>query len=110
MKACPSSGLSENLPSERLCAHGRKGAKALSPLRIVIRAYQVLISPLLIFICGPGSGCRFEPSCSHYFLEAVETHGTARGLNLGIRRILRCNPWGGTGYDPVPGLTTKGNS
>ncbi len=67
----------------------------------------MLISPVLVFICGPQSGCRFEPSCSRYFLEAVETHGTARGFRLGIRRILRCNPWGGLGADPVPGATTK---
>ena len=46
--------------------------------------------------------CRFDPSCSAYFLDAVEKHGSARGAYLGIRRILRCHPWGGYGYDPVP--------
>jgi putative membrane protein insertion efficiency factor len=46
--------------------------------------------------------CRFHPSCSHYFVEAVEKHGAARGTWLGVRRLLRCRPFGGSGYDPVP--------
>ncbi len=71
-------------------------------IRICIRGYQVLISPLFRAICGPGGGCRFEPSCSHYFLEACETHGVRRGAWLGIKRIARCQPWGGHGLDAVP--------
>ncbi len=73
-----------------------------SLVRIAIRGYQLVVSPVLHFIGGPGCGCRFEPSCSRYCLEAVETHGTARGLWLGMRRLARCNPWGGSGSDPVP--------
>ncbi len=70
--------------------------------RILIRAYQIFLSPVLSFICGPACGCRFEPTCSQYFLEAVETHGFCGGTWLGLKRICRCQPWGGCGYDPVP--------
>ena len=61
-----------------------------------IRAYQYGISPLL-----PGS-CRFVPSCSHYGLEAFRIHGVIAGGYLTLRRLLRCHPWGGYGFDPVP--------
>lgn len=71
-------------------------------IRIFIRLYQWTLSPLLSFITGPGGGCRFEPSCSRYFLEAVERHGALRGSWLGLKRLARCHPWGGTGWDPVP--------
>jgi putative membrane protein insertion efficiency factor len=65
-------------------------------LQGAIRAYQLLVAPIL-----PPS-CRYFPSCSHYAAEAVETHGPWRGSFLAARRILRCHPWGGSGYDPVP--------
>ena len=71
-------------------------------IRIFIRGYQLLISPVLSLFFGPNAGCRFEPTCSQYFLEAVEEHGALRGSWLGVRRILRCHPWGGQGIDPVP--------
>jgi len=71
-------------------------------IRLLIRCYQRFLGPLLHFGAGPAAGCRFSPSCSHYFLEAVETHGVLRGGWIGICRIFRCHPWGGSGYDPVP--------
>ena len=66
------------------------------PLRTLIRAYQLLISPLL------GANCRFDPSCAAYADEALRVHGGLRGSWLTIRRLARCHPWGGHGYDPVP--------
>src|SRR5438045_5655049 len=74
----------------------------LKILRALIRFYQLTISPLLSLLGGPGSGCRFEPTCSAYFLEAVEIHGFACGSWLGLKRLARCQPWGGSGHDPVP--------
>ena len=61
-----------------------------------IRFYQLTISPLL------GSNCRYQPTCSHYMIEAIEEWGIFKGLWLGIKRISRCHPWGGHGHDPVP--------
>jgi putative membrane protein insertion efficiency factor len=61
-----------------------------------IRAYKRVISPLF-----PPS-CRFTPTCSSYAIEAIEAHGPVRGVWLGTKRICRCHPWGGSGYDPVP--------
>lgn len=72
-------------------------------LIVMVRGYQVFISPVLHFVCGPFSGCRFAPTCSQYFIDAVRVHGAFRGSWLGICRICRCNPWGGDGHDPVPG-------
>ena len=73
---------------------------AVSPAGAVlagaVRAYQLAVSPLL------GPNCRFEPSCSCYAIEALRTHGAARGSLLAARRVLRCNPWTPGGYDPVP--------
>ena len=65
-------------------------------IRGVIRAYQLLLAPVL-----PPS-CRYYPSCSHYAAEAVSRHGPWRGSLFAVRRVLRCHPWGGSGYDPVP--------
>ncbi len=66
-------------------------------LQLPIRLYCWLISPML------GTNCRYHPSCSAYALEAIEKHGAARGSWLSLRRVCRCHPWGGDGYDPVPG-------
>lgn len=68
----------------------------------LVRFYQLVIARGLHLITGPGSGCRFEPTCSDYMLIALRRHGAARGTSLGLRRICRCNPWGGCGFDPVP--------
>jgi uncharacterized protein len=65
-------------------------------LRILIRAYQLVLSPLL------GPRCRFYPSCSHYAIEAIESHGALRGTWLSARRICRCHPFHPGGFDPVP--------
>jgi len=65
-------------------------------IRALIWAYRMLISPLL------GPNCRFEPSCSVYAGEAVERFGAWRGSILAVRRLARCHPWGGSGWDPVP--------
>ena len=65
-------------------------------LILLVRAYQVTLSPLF-------SGCcRFEPSCSNYMIEAIQAHGALKGTLLGIWRLLRCHPFGKSGYDPVP--------
>ena len=66
------------------------------PLLALVALYRYAISPWL------GANCRFEPSCSQYALEALRAHGAFRGSWLAARRIGRCHPWGGSGYDPVP--------
>jgi putative membrane protein insertion efficiency factor len=68
----------------------------------LLRIYQWTVSPFLAVLGGPGSGCRFMPSCSHYAVEALEKHGAWRGTGLTLRRVCRCHPWGGFGFDPVP--------
>jgi uncharacterized protein len=70
-------------------------------LKILIRAYQLLLSPLI------GPSCRFYPSCSQYGIEAIDTHGALRGAWLTIKRISRCHPWHEGGFDPVPGRCLK---
>lgn len=65
-------------------------------LILPVRFYQLCLSPML-----PKS-CRFEPTCSAYAIEALRRHGPVKGLWLALKRIARCHPWGGSGYDPVP--------
>jgi hypothetical protein len=65
-------------------------------LVLVVRLYQLILSPFL------GGRCRYEPSCSHYAIEALRIHGPLKGSALAGKRIARCHPWGGFGYDPVP--------
>jgi putative membrane protein insertion efficiency factor len=61
-----------------------------------IKAYRLLISPWF------GTACRYTPSCSVYMRDAIVGHGAVRGTWLGFRRLCRCHPWGGAGYDPAP--------
>ena len=63
---------------------------------LVLRGYKLLLSPLF------AGSCRFTPSCSTYMGDAIREHGALRGLGLGTRRLLRCHPFGGHGFDPVP--------
>lgn len=66
------------------------------PLIGLVKLYRVAISPWL------GGNCRFQPTCSEYAIEALREHGVLKGTWLAARRIGRCHPWGGSGYDPVP--------
>ncbi len=69
---------------------------AIFPFIALIKFYRVCISPL------KPPACRFTPTCSEYALQAFRKHGPFKGLVLTVWRLLRCNPWGGSGYDPVP--------
>ena len=64
-------------------------------LALPVRAYRLVLSPWV------GNGCRFQPTCSQYAIDALRRHGVGRGLWLAVRRIGRCHPFGGCGYDPV---------
>lgn len=65
-------------------------------LRLPVHAYRLFISPMI-----PGC-CRFQPTCSSYAIEALQRHGALAGGWLMLKRLLRCHPWGGAGFDPVP--------
>lgn len=69
---------------------------AAAVLAGAVRIYQLTLRGVI------GANCRFEPSCSHYAIDALRQHGAARGSLLAARRVLRCNPWTPGGYDPVP--------
>lgn len=73
-------------------------------LRGLIRGYQLIASPLV------GPRCRYLPTCSEYAAQAVARHGSLRGGWLALKRIARCHPWGGSGYDPVPGGDDRGQA
>ncbi|MBE6245899.1 MAG: membrane protein insertion efficiency factor YidD [Bacteroidales bacterium] len=66
------------------------------PFIVLVRFYQICISPL-----KPAT-CRFTPTCSAYAIEALRKYGPIKGIWLAAKRIIRCHPWGGSGYDPVP--------
>jgi uncharacterized protein len=66
------------------------------PFILAIKLYQLIISPWL------GNKCRFTPTCSHYGIEALKKYGPIKGLWLTIKRVSKCHPWGGNGYDAVP--------
>lgn len=72
------------------------GRLAVKLMVLPIRFYQLAISP------HTPAACRFAPTCSEYAVEALRRHGPLKGTLLAIKRILRCHPWGGSGYDPVP--------
>ena len=74
----------------------RAPGRAVRLLVLLVRGYQLMVSPLL------GPACRYEPSCSRYAVEALQAHGVVRGGWLAIRRLGRCHPLGGHGFDPVP--------
>lgn len=72
-------------------------------------AARLLVAPVRVYQAiraGRPSPCRYVPSCSSYALEALEQHGAAHGAWLTVRRLCRCHPWGGLGFDPVPGRET----
>ncbi|MDX2002546.1 MAG: membrane protein insertion efficiency factor YidD [Chitinophagales bacterium] len=66
------------------------------PFIWLIQAYKLIVSPWM------PSGCRYQPTCSQYGVQALREHGVFKGLWLTVRRLSRCHPWGGHGYDPVP--------
>ena len=66
------------------------------PLILLVRVYQLIVSPML------GSNCRFMPTCSEYALESLKVYGLIKGTYLTIKRIGKCHPWGSNGYDPIP--------
>ncbi|MHA7058399.1 membrane protein insertion efficiency factor YidD [Aquimarina sp. M1] len=68
----------------------------IAPFIGIVKLYQNLISPLT-----PAT-CRYQPTCSHYAIEAFQKHGLVNGGKLAVKRIFSCHPWGGSGYDPVP--------
>lgn len=74
----------------------RLGRLLALPLIVLVRAYQLIISPLF-----PAS-CRFRPTCSAYALTSLQRYGIIKGTYLAVRRLLRCHPWNPGGYDPVP--------
>jgi len=87
------------------CAQGEGNARVMTARSprpgahvaiLGLRMYQIVLAPWL------GPACRFEPSCSHYAISAIDRHGVAYGCYLALRRVARCNPLGGSGYDPVP--------
>jgi len=84
---------------------GRTLGRAVGPLLVTaVRAYQAAISPLLV------GSCKFVPSCSQYYVMAVQEHGAWYGSWLGVRRVLRCHPFSAGGYDPVPKRAASSNA
>jgi putative membrane protein insertion efficiency factor len=94
MNSAPTFGSLKNRERLRPSRFLRLSALAL------LSFYRFAISPLFIALFGPA--CRFEPSCSQFASDAIRIHGLPRGTVLALRRLLRCHPMGGHGYDPVP--------
>ena len=79
-----------------------KARKALvDTITGLVKLYQFMVSPWL------GARCRYEPSCSDYMSDAVLHYGPVKGIFMGLKRVFRCNPWGGHGYDPLPDNTRR---
>jgi putative membrane protein insertion efficiency factor len=68
----------------------------------LIKIYQLFLSPLKYVLFGPNAGCRYQPTCSNYAIDCFKEHPFFKALWLATKRIFRCHPWGGFGYDPVP--------
>ena len=79
---------------KRICLFVRSSVSKI--LIGLIKLYQVTLSPFI------GRSCRYTPACSNYGIEAIQKHGPIKGSWLTLKRVLSCNPWGGSGYDPVP--------
>ena len=71
------------------------------PIIFLIRGYQLFVSPLFV------GHCRYHPTCSQYAANAIDIHGVMKGISLTIKRIVKCQPWGSWGFDPVPPASTK---
>ena len=71
-------------------------------LILLVRFYQVALTPLKPLVGGVAKCCRYSPCCSEYAIEALQQHGAWNGSRLAAKRILRCHPWNEAGYDPVP--------
>lgn len=80
----------------------------MNPISVILRAAIRLYQLTIPAITGPT--CRYSPSCSEYAREAIAIHGPLAGLGLAVRRIARCHPWGGSGWDPVPPATARAKS
>jgi putative membrane protein insertion efficiency factor len=78
--------------------------------KLIIRAYQRLISPAIHLLLGPGSGCRYTPTCSDYAEQAIQELGPCKGGWLAFKRFCRCHPFSRSGYDPVHAIPQKHNS
>src|SRR5260221_4845151 len=93
-------------------AAGTRWSSVMVPVsRFLLKVYKLTLTLYLTAVTGgPGTGCRFTPTCSEYFVQAVETHGFLIGAWLGTKRNLRCHPWGGSGYDPVPARQSKSSN
>jgi putative membrane protein insertion efficiency factor len=92
------------------CSTGRLSLPAFLARRVlcfVIQLYRLTLSPALVFLFGPQTGCRFTPTCSQYAIEAIQEHGSFTGGILAVKRICRCHPYGACGHDPVPPALSK---
>ena len=95
MKSCCEDAFNSGSESQVKQNAGIKSILAF-PFIALIRLYQLIISPWL------GPKCRYTPTCSHYAVEAFKKYGVFKGFWLSLKRIGRCHPWGGHGFDPVP--------